>query len=44
MEKFIEQSDILNPFPNNKILDYSKLKPFLDDKIKVTQKLNTVMG
>ena len=28
--------------PNNKILDWSKLKAFADDKIEVTQKLKIV--
>ena len=27
----------INPLPNNKILDQSKLKPFADDKLKVIQ-------
>ena len=31
-----------NPLPNNKILDWSKLKVFADDKIKVTEKLKSV--
>ena len=43
---------ILNPFPqqnfrlvqNNKILDWSKLKPFAEDKINVTEKLKFVLG
>ena len=30
--------------PNNKILDVSKLKPFADDKINVTQKLKSAVG
>ena len=29
----------LNSFPNGKILDWSKLKAFADDKIKVNEKL-----
>ena len=44
MENFIEQSDILNPFQNNKILDYSKLKPFLDDKKKGDSKTEHCYG
>ena len=34
----------VNPLPNNKILNQSKLKNLADDKIYVTQKLNIVMG
>ena len=30
--------------PNNKILDWSKLKAFADDKIDVTEKLKFVLG
>ena len=44
-EKFYCQMQILsasvclNPFPSDKILDFSKLKAFADDKIHVGQKL-----
>ena len=34
----------LNTLPNNKILDWSKLKTFADEKINVTQYLNFVFG
>ena len=34
----------LNPLPNEKILDLSKLKAFADDKISVTQKLKFFFG
>ena len=34
----------LNSLPDDKILDYSKLKAFAVDKLNVTQKLNFVMG
>ena len=30
--------------PNNKILDWSKLKAFADDKIDVTEKFKFVLG
>ena len=40
----IQDQTHLNLLPNNKILDYSKLKAFADKKINVTQKLNIVMG
>ena len=30
---------LFNPFPNNKILDWSKLEVFADDKINVTKKI-----
>ena len=30
--------------PNDKILDWSRLKAFADDKIYVTEKLNFVLG
>ena len=33
---------MLNPLPNDKILDQSKLKAFANKKINVTQKLNFV--
>ena len=35
---------IINPLPNDKILDWSKLKAFADKKITVTQKLKFVLG
>ena len=31
-----------NPLPNNKVLDWSKLKALADDKINKTQKLKIV--
>ena len=34
----------INSLPTDKILDYSKLRAFADDKINVTHKLNLVMG
>ena len=34
----------LNSLPNNKVLDWSKLKALADDKINVTEKLNFVLG
>ena len=33
-----------NSLPNDKILDYSKLKEFADGKIKVSEKLKLVLG
>ena len=33
-----------NSLPHEKILDWSKLKAFADDKIKVTEKLKFVLG
>ena len=33
---------MFNPLPNGNILDRSKLKPFADDKIHVTEKLKFV--
>ena len=35
---------LLNPFPNGKFLDWSKLKAFADDQINVTEKLKFVLG
>ena len=34
----------LNPFPNNKFLDWSKLEAFADKKINVVEKLKLVLG
>ena len=34
----------INSLPSDKIFDKSKLKGFVDDKIKVTQKLKFVLG
>ena len=34
----------VNSLPNNKILDWSSLKAFADDKIKVTENLKFVYG
>ena len=33
-----------NPLPNDKFLDWSKLKALADDKIIVTEKLKFVLG
>ena len=35
---------MFNPVPNNKFLDWSKLKAFADNKINVTQKLKFDLG
>ena len=35
---------LVNSLPNNKILDWSKLKAFADDKNNFTQNLNFVLG
>ena len=34
----------LSPLPNEKFLDWSKLKDLADDKINVTEKLKFVLG
>ena len=34
----------VNSLPNDKILDWSKLKAFADNKIDVTEKLKFVLG
>ena len=34
----------LNPLPNDKILDWSKLETFADDKVNVTEKLKLILG
>ena len=34
---------MFNSLPNNKILDWSKLKAFADDKINVTEKLKLIL-
>ena len=34
---------LFNSLPNDKILDWSKLKAFADDKIKVTEHLKFVL-
>ena len=40
----LELALIFNSLPNDKILDWSKLKAFADDKINVNQKLKSDMG
>ena len=35
---------LVNPLPNDKILHWSKLKAFADDKINVTKKLKFALG
>ena len=35
---------VINSLPNDKILDWTKLKAFADDKINVTEKLKFVLG
>ena len=34
--------NVFNPLPDNKILDWSKLKAFADDKLNVTQMIISV--
>ena len=34
---------LINPLPNDKILDQSKLKAFADNKINVTEKLKFIL-
>ena len=36
--------NVVNSLQNNKILNWSKLKTFADNKIKVAEKLNSVLG
>ena len=40
----ITKHTLFNPLPNNNFLDWSKLKAFADDKLKVTEKLKMVLG
>ena len=40
----IKTTNILNSLPYNKILDWSKLKAFADDKINVTENLKFGLG
>ena len=40
----VYQGQAINSLPNNKILDWSKLKALADDKINVAQKLKFVSG
>ena len=35
---------LVNYIPNNKFLDWSKLKAFADDKINVTENIKFVLG
>ena len=42
--KFISYENQLNAFPNDKFLDWSNLKAFADDKMKVAEKLKFVLG
>ena len=41
---FVSPHFVINPLPNDKILDWSKFKVFADDKINVNQKLKFTMG
>ena len=36
--------EYINFFPNNKILDWSRLNAFADGKINVTEKLKFILG
>ena len=36
--------NLINSFPNDKILDWSKLKAFADNKLNVTWELKFVLG
>ena len=37
-------TSLINTLPHNKILDWSKLKAFADDKLNATEKLKFVLG
>ena len=41
---YLPISDFLTSLPKDKILDWTKLKAFADDKINVTEKLKSVLG
>ena len=40
----MEFTNQFNTLPNNKFVDWSKLKELADEKINVTEKLNFVLG
>ena len=40
----LDHSKPFNSLPHNKILDWSKLKAFADDKLNATEKLKFVLG
>ena len=42
-QSYIFSASKFNPLPNDKILDWFKLKAFTDDKINVTEKLKFVL-
>ena len=42
--KNVMKHDWLNSLPNDKILDWSKLKAFADDKINLNKKSKLVLG
>ena len=42
-KKMNETENLINPLTNNKFLDWSKLKVFADDEIKVTEKMKFVL-
>ena len=42
--KILNHISWFNSLPNDKILDFPKLKALADDKINVTQKLNFAVG
>ena len=44
MSKGVIVWEQVNSLPKNKILDWSKLKAFADDKINVTKELKFVLG
>ena len=39
----VSKMQTFNSLPNNKFLDWTKLKAFADDKINVTEKLKSVL-
>ena len=42
-QHFLIFHNAVNPLPDDKVLGWSKLKAFADDKIKVTEKLKFVL-
>ena len=43
-QHFLLFPQFFNSLPHNKILDWSKLKAFADDKLNATEKLKFVLG
>ena len=43
LQQYLPYQNMFNSLPNNKFLDWSKLKAFVDDRTKLTEKMKFIL-